>query len=366
MKPLTRSQIRGALALLAILLIATFSIWLIRKVGSTPELVGLQSSNEEQSKSLLLDLNEADSVDLVKVRGIGKVLSARIVKFRKAKGGYSSVEELQKVYGIDEQRYEEIKEHFFVDVSNEHYAKWRHNNKTWGRDKKIWNTECIPLDLNAADSASLVQLKGIGPILSARIVKFRKLKKGFKSVEEVSEVYGLSEETYQSISPCLYLGPYESDGISDENKVDSVPKTNVPRTLVRLDLNRADSAALEALPGIGEKLSARIVRYRKKLGFYHSVTQLKEVWGLSPENYEKAVAYLFVQDLSTLPRIRVNAIDDYKELAAHPYISYSVAKRIISYRKEHGPYRSMDDFGKLYGIEVSTWKKLEPYLDLSP
>ena len=54
-----------------------------------------------------------------------------------------------------------------------------------------------------------------------------------------------------------------------------------------LDLNAADSAALEATPYIGPVLAARICRFRNALGGFHAVEQLREVWGLKPEAAER-------------------------------------------------------------------------------
>jgi DNA uptake protein ComE-like DNA-binding protein len=55
------------------------------------------------------------------------------------------------------------------------------------------------LDLNNADSASLVKLPGIGPVLSVRILKYRHLLGGFVRIEQLKEVYGLKEETFEMI-----------------------------------------------------------------------------------------------------------------------------------------------------------------------
>ena len=56
------------------------------------------------------------------------------------------------------------------------------------------------LDLNKCDSVSLVALPGIGPVLSARILKYRSLIGGYVSVLQLKEVYGLPEETFNLIS----------------------------------------------------------------------------------------------------------------------------------------------------------------------
>lgn len=55
----------------------------------------------------------------------------------------------------------------------------------------------------------------------------------------------------------------------------------------RLDLNRADAAALERLPGIGPSLAARIVADREKNGPFRSVEELDRVSGIGPATVAK-------------------------------------------------------------------------------
>jgi competence protein ComEA len=62
----------------------------------------------------LIDLNLADSLDLMRVRGIGPVLSRRILRYRDLLGGYSNIEQLKEVYGFGEERYLMIGTRFFA------------------------------------------------------------------------------------------------------------------------------------------------------------------------------------------------------------------------------------------------------------
>jgi DNA uptake protein ComE-like DNA-binding protein len=54
-------------------------------------------------------------------------------------------------------------------------------------------------DINSCDSSALEALPGIGPVLSVRIIKYRNLLGGFATVEQLREVYGLPEETFDLI-----------------------------------------------------------------------------------------------------------------------------------------------------------------------
>lgn len=71
----------------------------------------------EQRMKLLIDINQADSVELLKVRGIGPVFAQRIIRYRDQLGGFHSREQLLEVYGIDSTRYNQIAGQFSFDNS---------------------------------------------------------------------------------------------------------------------------------------------------------------------------------------------------------------------------------------------------------
>ena len=54
-----------------------------------------------------------------------------------------------------------------------------------------------------------------------------------------------------------------------------------------LDINTADAAALEALPGIGPALAAAIVEHRQRAGPFATVDELVEVSGIGPAKLER-------------------------------------------------------------------------------
>jgi competence protein ComEA len=55
------------------------------------------------------------------------------------------------------------------------------------------------INLNSATPAELQRLPGIGPALAKRIVEFREKRHGFKRVEELLAVPGISEKKWQAI-----------------------------------------------------------------------------------------------------------------------------------------------------------------------
>ena len=59
-----------------------------------------------------------------------------------------------------------------------------------------------------------------------------------------------------------------------------------------VNINTADTTAFIALPGIGSKLATRIISFRKKLGGFSSIEEIKDVYGLKDSVYQSLVPYL--------------------------------------------------------------------------
>jgi competence protein ComEA len=62
--------------------------------------------------SLPLDLNRVSKEDLCLIQGIGESLAQEIITYRERSRGFRSVEELKKVKGIGEKKYQSIKNFF--------------------------------------------------------------------------------------------------------------------------------------------------------------------------------------------------------------------------------------------------------------
>jgi DNA uptake protein ComE-like DNA-binding protein len=98
----------------------------------------------------------------------------------------------------------------------------------------------------------------------------------------------------------------------------------------QIDLNRADSAAFDTLPGIGGYVAAKMVSYREQLGGYSYPEQLMDLWHFDQEKYDglKDLITLTPPEpypLWTLPE---------EELKKHPYIR-DAAHGVVLFREHH-------------------------------
>ena len=127
-----------------------------------------------------------------------------------------------------------------------------------------------------------------------------------------------------------------------------------------VDINLSDSAALVLLPGIGPVLSARIIKYRRLLGGFARIEQLKEVYGLPAETYEMIKGRVYA-DSALISRININSAT-YKEILRFPYFEKYEVTAILKYRELKGKITGIDDLTDNKLITMEKAVKLWPYL----
>jgi DNA uptake protein ComE-like DNA-binding protein len=132
------------------------------------------------------------------------------------------------------------------------------------------------------------------------------------------------------------------------------------RELVVIELNRADSAQLVQLPGIGPVIAARIIRYRNLLGGFCSVDQLLEVYGMTPERRGELAGRVMV-DTSMVQPLRIN-FAGFQQLSRHPYIRKDLAGKIMDWRSAKGPVSELSELLRAGLLDSVQWRKLGSYL----
>ena len=187
------------------------------------------------------------------------------------------------------------------------------------------------------------------------------LSKGgkFYKSTDISNIYGLSESLSSLLIPHVKIERIFPKQANKKSFFDS-RKNAFSNTII--DINLADSAALDKLPGIGAKLSARILSFRNQLGGFYSLDQLGEVYGLVDSVYQKIKSSLVIPN--PIPRkININKVS-FDELAAHPYVRYKLAKAIIQFRTQHGEYHEVADIKKIVLIDEDVFNKLVHYFSV--
>ena len=139
------------------------------------------------------------------------------------------------------------------------------------------------------------------------------------------------------------------------------PYIDIPR----IDLNKADSAQFETLPGIGAYFASRMVEYRKKLGGYSYPEQLMDIYHFDKEKYD---ALKDLVEIATPPRPFALWTLPLDSLKVHPYIrTYTAAKAIILFR-ENNPASALtvSNLAEAGIIDRESASKLERCVLVSP
>ena len=123
-----------------------------------------------------------------------------------------------------------------------------------------------------------------------------------------------------------------------------------------LDINRADSTALLALPGIGPWYAGKIIEYRAQLGGFSHPEQLMEIYRFDREKYAGLSDLITCSTPDPYPIWTLPETD----LARHPYISREEAHSIVLYRT-HQPREAWT----LEGLKKARVLSEEHYASLS-
>lgn len=130
---------------------------------------------ESQNK---LNLNRTNLVNIKKIPCLNAVMAKRIYEYITEKGQIRDLTDLLEVKGMSRKRLRELDKYATVMGGHAGSAAW--GNK---------------VDLNFASEAELTNLPGISKKMADKIINFRNSNGGFRSIDELYEIPGLSEKT---------------------------------------------------------------------------------------------------------------------------------------------------------------------------
>lgn len=220
-------------------------------------------------------------------------------------------------------------------------------------------------DPNTVDSLTLIGL-GVKAWKVRNFLHYRAAGKVFRSAEEMGKTYGWTEEDVERVRGYVRVGKeYEKKDVKKwvmrekmEKREDRQTYTsNKFQTLTKVDVNMADTALLRRVPGIGGKISEAIVAYRKKLGGFYSVEQLRELKIVSPELLE----WFEVSSSPDIQRLNINKAS-FQALNSHPYISYEQTKALLQYIRLYGKVKDEQALLETGLFTKEEVERLKPYL----
>ena len=172
-------------------------------------------------------------------------------------------------------------------------------------EKPRRQVESFRFDPNTVSVEDLQRL-GFSPKQAASIDNYRSKGGRFRRKEDFAKSYVVADSVYRRLEAYI----------------------DIPL----LDINRADSAAFDALPGIGGYFAAKMVAYRRQLGGYSCKEQLMEIYHFDRERFDGLKELICV---GQAPAFRLWTLPA-DSLRLHPHIrSWQTARAIVLYRENN-------------------------------
>lgn len=215
-------------------------------------------------------------------------------------------------------------------------------------------------DPNKISGDKLVEL-GFKKKIADRIINYRRKGGSFKKKEDLQKIYGINKKLVTAYYDYIIIPrPTAKPKTTSPKLKQAIEKLVIEKENVKFDLNLADTTQFQIVRGIGPVLSVRIVKYREMLGGFASTEQLREVYGIEEDVYQRMLSHFDVL-IPSAKKININQ-DSISFLAKHPYLNYKTSRAIIKYRAQHGDYQSVDDLKKIHTISDSLFQRIAPYL----
>lgn len=209
--------------------------------------------------------------------GLSEKVSSNIIKYRKSGGKFKTPADFSKIYGINDSIFARLKPYISIQQNSQQQKKSTKTKRdnvqkqhSYGKSERSESKLTI-IELNTADSAQLVLLRGIGPVLAKRIITYRNLLGGFYSVEQLREIRNLSDETYTYIYMQL-----SADTSS----------------ITKIDINDFKYRQLSNHPYMSLSQLNSIMNYKRLMGNFSSVSDLLKYKLVDTLTYEKISPYL--------------------------------------------------------------------------
>ncbi|MFZ1703268.1 MAG: helix-hairpin-helix domain-containing protein [Saprospiraceae bacterium] len=214
--------------------------------------------------------------DSLKLLGFSDRVTNNLLKFRDKGGKFKSISDLKKIYGMDSTLLKNLEPFTSFDI--EKPKQMQKENSLEEADKiSIYPTkpskigEIILVEINSADSAQLVDLKGIGPYYAKKIIQSRKILGGYANIDQIVECNVLPDSVFNKIR--LHV---------------TVDTTRMEK----ININQASYHVLIKHPYFDKNLVTILLNYRENHGLFTSLSQLKRIKVLDNTRYTKIIKHL--------------------------------------------------------------------------
>lgn len=331
---LSKGEQRGFFVLISLFSLLFVTIILLRTCVSDSGRITIipltQKSRQVPEAKLMVDTLyvNSDGVSALSRFGLSDRVIINIMKYREAGGYYKGYDDLKKTYGFDTS----------AVYGRTGLIRYDFNPKQYSDShRSIFSKKPPTISLSFATPAQMQELNIPMPLIDS-ILSFR---------ERYYLRGSINADSLRSLRMDEFLTFLNGKVAATKTK----EKQKTQQIIPVVDINKADTALLVKLSGIGIVLAQRIVEYREKLGGFVSLHQLSEVAGVTTQWVEANKDYLIV-DATLVRKVPIN-MQGVEKLRKHPYISFYLAKEIVERRRIRGKFTSLDQTKGLPSFEKS-------------
>ena len=299
---------------------------------------------EAAPDSLVLHPFDPNTVEYAELRtmGIDRKAAVSLLKFRAAGKVFRIREDVALCYGITDSLYALLSP--YITIGKEFAIKSHtHDYPTrFARRDTVKRLQPEPFLIDTVSAPYLVAIGALSRRQAEVFVRWRN-RSGFRSMEEVRACYVVDDSVATALEPYIRFTPTPKDPFEEP-----------------IELNRADSATLVSLYGIGAKSAEAIIAYRKRLGGFHRVEQLSEVKGVLERNYEKILQQIWC-DSNEISKIDINFAAP-SRMEGHPYLPPRTLRRLLKQRQLKGGWTCTQELVEQNILTHEEAERLAPYL----
>ncbi|MES2328545.1 MAG: helix-hairpin-helix domain-containing protein [Bacteroidota bacterium] len=239
-----------------------------------------------------------------------------------------------------------------VDSSEENMVSLRPTRVEAPPSKK----ENFPFDPNIISAEEWKRL-GLGDKTIRTIVNYRNKGGKFRSAEDIRKIWGFKKEDADRLIPFVRIETAQQE-IKQKAGTPN-PQLQQPATRTKpaeIDINTATAEEWKALPGIGEVLANRIIKFRERIGGFSSMEQFHKTYGISDSVFQAIGPFLRL-DQANLPKLNLNTASAY-DMRRRLNIPDAVAKAIVTYREQYGTYQSINDLKKVVLVSDTLFQRV--------
>lgn len=303
-----------------------------------------ETEEKEHAKVLHdFDPNTISTMELDSLSIPGNIKD-NIIRYRKAGGTFKTVEDVRKIYGMNDSVFARIKGYITISEKKISVEQFKQTEELKPKHANVLNE---PFDPNVAGHGVLREY-GFNEFQANNLIKYRESGGYFNKTTDLLKIYGIDSVFYHQVLEHIHI-------VIDSSKI--VPQS---RGNIHIELNSVDTSGLMELYGIGATLAARIIKYRILLGGYYSKQQLLEVYNLSDETFNHIQDNIYVDTL-VISKVRINYAE-FGDLIKHPYLGRKEVNNILDYRRKYGPIKKMEVLRDIEGFDSELITRISPYI----